>query len=141
MVAGAFIQDEYRLRPNLPLSAGLRYDWQNFVHDHNNFSPRASFAWAPGKSRKTVLRGGAGFFYDRTGPLPLFDLKRYNGVRLQQIVVSDPSYPAVSDGSLTAQPATLTLWDPKVKMPYTSKFSFGVERQSSGRLQSDAFEV
>lgn len=128
VVAGGFFQDEYRLRPNLTISAGLRYDWQNYIHDGNNFSPRVSFAYAPGKSRKTVLRGGAGFFYDRTGPGPIFDLERYNGTRLRQIVMSDPPYPAPPE-VLAAQPTTITRWDPTVKMPYTAQFSFGVERQ------------
>ena len=129
VVAGGFVQDEYRLRRNLTISAGLRYDWQNFIHDSNNFSPRASFAWAPGESRKTVIRAGAGLFYDRTGPGPLFDLKRYNGVKLRQIVVTDPAYPLAIDVNLGAQPPTVAHWDPTVKMPYTAQFSAGIERQ------------
>ena len=67
-VVGGFIQDEFKMRPNLQISVGLRYDWQNYFHDNNNLAPRASLAYAPGKSRKTVVRGGAGLFYDRTGP-------------------------------------------------------------------------
>src|SRR5262249_47713781 len=43
-VIGGFIQDEFKLRPNLTISAGLRYDWQNYFHDNNNFSPRLGFA-------------------------------------------------------------------------------------------------
>ena len=85
MVLGAFVQDEYRVSRNLSISAGLRYDWQNFAHDNNNFSPRLSFAWAIGGSRKTVVRGGGGFFYDRTGTQPLFDLKRFNGLRVRRV--------------------------------------------------------
>jgi hypothetical protein len=130
IVTGGFFQDEYRLRPNLTISAGVRYDWQNFIHDNNNVSPRASFAYSPGKSRKIVLRGGAGLFYDRTGPGPIFDLERYNGVRLRQIVISNPVYPVDLDAvSLIGQPTTITRWDPAVKMPYTAQFSFGMERQ------------
>jgi hypothetical protein len=130
VVAGTFVQDEYRLRPNLTISTGLRYDWQNFIHDNNNFSPRMSFAYAPGKSRKTVLRGGAGLFYDRTGAGPIFDLERYNGLRLRQVVLSNPAYPASLDSlSLSGQPTGITRWDPTVKLPYTAQFSFGVERQ------------
>lgn len=129
-VLGGFFQDEYRVRPNLTLSAGLRYDWQNFFHDNNNVAPRISFAYAPGKSRKTILRGGAGFFYDRTGPGPIFDLERYNGVRLRQIVLTDPGYPALFDpGSLALAPTTIARLDPTVKMPYTAQFSTGIERQ------------
>lgn len=89
-VLGGFVQDEFKVRPNLQFSIGLRYDWQNYFHDTNNFGPRASFAYAPGASRKIVIRGGAGFFYDRTGPQPIFDLIRYDGVRLLQYVITNP---------------------------------------------------
>src|SRR5207245_10835299 len=67
-VIGGFFQDEIRVRPNFQLTVGVRYDWQNFFHDNNNVAPRLSFAYAPGKEKKTVLRAGAGIFYDRTGP-------------------------------------------------------------------------
>ncbi|HYM11530.1 MAG TPA: TonB-dependent receptor [Bryobacterales bacterium] len=129
-VLGGFVQDEYRLRPNLTLSAGVRYDWQNYFHDNNNVSPRLAFAYGRGKSRKTVLRGGAGIFHDRTGPLPIFDLERYNGVRLRQVVLTNPSYPAIPDpAGLATMPTTITRLDPTVKMPYLAQFSMGLERQ------------
>ncbi len=129
-VLGGFIQDDYRVRQNLTISAGLRYDWQNYFHDNNNFAPRLSFAYSPSKSRKTVLRGGAGFFYDRTGPGPIFDLERYNGLRLRQIVLTDPAYlDPFNSLNLTAQPSSIVRLDPMVKMPYTAQFSIGVERQ------------
>jgi hypothetical protein len=129
-VIGGFFQDEYHLRSNLTLSGGIRYDWQNFFHSNNDVSPRLSFAYAPGKSRKTVLRGGAGFFYDRTGPGPIFDLERYNGLRLRQILVTNPPYLQPLDtAGLAAQPTSITRLDPTVRMPYTVQFSMGVERQ------------
>jgi hypothetical protein len=130
VVAGGFVQDDYRLRPNLTISAGLRYDWQNFFHDNNNFSPRLALAWSPGHSRKTVVRTGGGLFYDRTGNAPIFDLERYNGSRLQQIVISDPTYPVIlSPGGLAAMPGTLVRLGPQIKIPYLAQFSAGVERQ------------
>src|SRR5436309_2501323 len=92
-VFGGFFQDEYQLSRNLLLTAGLRYDWQNYFHDANNFGPRLAFAYAPKGSRKTVIRGGAGIFYDRTGAGPIFDLLRFNGERLQRLVITNPSYP------------------------------------------------
>jgi hypothetical protein len=129
-VVGGFFQDEYHLRPNLTISGGIRYDWQNFFHANKDFSPRLSFAYAPKKGRKTVLRGGAGFFYDRTGPGPIFDLERYNGARLRQIVLTNPPYPEAFDSSnLAAQPTGITRLDPTIRMPYTVQFSMGVERQ------------
>lgn len=62
-----FVQDDFCVRPNLMISAGLRRDWQNYFCDNNNFTPRFSFAYSPRVGGKTVLRGGVGFFYDRTG--------------------------------------------------------------------------
>ena len=129
-VVGGFFQDEYHVRPNLTISGGIRYDWQNFLHDNNNFAPRISFAYSPMKSRKTVFRGGAGLFYDRTGPGPIFDLERYNGVRLKQIVVTNPPYSGLLDpGALASQPTSITRLDPTIQIPYTAQFSMGVERQ------------
>ena len=130
VVAGGFVQDDYRLRPNLTVSAGLRYDWQNYFHDNNNVSPRLALAWSPGKSRKTVFRAGGGIFYDRTGNGPIFDLERYNGVRLRQIVLSDPSYPVVAPpGGLAGLPGTLVRLDPTERIPYLGQFSVAAERQ------------
>ena len=47
-VLGGFVQDQITLGRNLSVALGLRYDWQNYFVDDNNFSPRASWAWAPG---------------------------------------------------------------------------------------------
>jgi outer membrane receptor protein involved in Fe transport len=127
-VAGGFIQDEFRLRPNLQLTGGLRYDWQNYFHDNNNVSPRFSFAYAPGKQRRTVIRGGAGMFYDRTGPGPIFDLLRYDGQRLFKSIVIDPSYPYLPTPGVP-QPPSLVRLDPTVKIPVTIQYGAGVETQ------------
>ena len=126
VVLGGFVQDEFRLRPNLLISAGLRYDWQNFFHDNNNVSPRLAIAWAPGKKRKTVLRAGGGIFYDRTGPLAIFDLIRYDGVHLRQVVLTNPAYPATI---APTDPISITRLDPTVHIPYSAQFSGAVERQ------------
>jgi len=129
-VVGLFAQDEIRLRPNLSLDVGLRYDWQGYFHDDDNFAPRASFAYAPGASGKTVVRGGAGVFYDRTGPGPILDLLRYDGARLQRYVVTDPAYPnALLDASAGAQPPSIVRLAADVTIPYTAQYSVGVERQ------------
>ena len=128
-VLGGFVQDDYRWRPDLTFSIGLRYDWQNFFHDDNNFSPLA-LAYSPGKGHKLVLRAGGGIYYDRTGNAPIFDLERYNGNRLRQIVLSNPDYPVTLGlEGLTSIPSTLVRRDPTLRIPYLAQFSAAVERQ------------
>jgi len=124
-VLGGFVQDEFKARPNLQISVGLRYDWQNYFHDNNNFAPRVSFAYAPGRGRQTVIRGGAGMFYDRTGPQPIFDLLRYDGKHLQQYVITNFSYP---DPNAVGPPSIVTL-DPAIKLPYLIQYGATVERK------------
>ena len=65
---GFYLQDEWKVLPSLTLNAGVRYDLQfleTISTDSNNLSPRAGFAWTPFASRRTVVRGGFGLFYDR----------------------------------------------------------------------------
>ncbi|MEA2175578.1 MAG: hypothetical protein QOD00_3170 [Blastocatellia bacterium] len=128
---GLFVQDAYHLRKNLMLSVGLRYDWQNYFHDNNNFAPRFSFAYAPGTSQKTVMRGGAGLFNDRSGARPIQDILLFNGSRLRLYVLPNPGYPdPLSAGaSLTGQPVSVTRLEPNINIPYLIQYSFGVERQ------------
>lgn len=63
--AGVFAQDEWRIKPNFLLSYGLRYENESIVRDLNNFGPRIAIAYDPFKSGKTVIRAGAGIFYNR----------------------------------------------------------------------------
>ncbi|MCX6612100.1 MAG: TonB-dependent receptor, partial [Acidobacteria bacterium] len=63
-----YVQDSYKVRPNLTLTAGLRYEVQQntetaMPRDYNNIAPRVGFAWSPGKSQTTVIRGGYGIYY------------------------------------------------------------------------------
>jgi hypothetical protein len=123
----AFLQDDIRLRPNLSVAAGLRYDWQNYLADHNNFGPRVSLAYAPGRQRRTVLRAGAGCFYDETGDEPIADLLRYDGRRLRQVFVSNPGYP--DPGPLATRAPNLVRFAPGLRSPYTLHWSFGIDRR------------
>ena len=128
---GGFVQDEIRVRPNVSLALGLRYDWQNYVHDTNNFAPRASFAFAPKGSGTTVIRGGAGMFYDRTGVRPIQDVLRYNGVRLLRYVIVNPGYPnpLESGQALAGQPPSIVTFAPDLDIPWSVQYSLSLERQ------------
>jgi hypothetical protein len=130
-VVGLFMQDEIRPRSNLTIDLGVRYDWQTVFHDNNNVAPRASFAFMPDQSGRTVIRGGAGIFYDRTGPGPIQDLMRFDGEHLQQVVLVDPGYPdPLAPGqTLASEPSNVVVLAPDVTIPYALHYSLGLERQ------------
>jgi Carboxypeptidase regulatory-like domain/TonB dependent receptor len=61
-----YLQDAWKLRPNLTLNYGLRYSLHDepfFVPTYKrDFQPRAGFSWNPRGDGKTVIRGGAGIY-------------------------------------------------------------------------------
>jgi len=88
-LAGGYIQDDWRLRPNLTLNLGLRYEAVTVpteVHNRlsnlptftsatphlgspyfsnptlHDFEPRVGFAWDPFRTGKTAVRGAFGIF-------------------------------------------------------------------------------
>jgi hypothetical protein len=62
---GFFAQDEWRVRPNLVVTFGLRHDDETIIRDRNNFAPRLAAAYDPTGAGKSVIRLGAGVFYNR----------------------------------------------------------------------------
>jgi len=129
MTFAGILEDNFRPARNLSLSFGVRYYWQNYFHDIPwNFAPRFSFAYAPQAKGRTVIRGGSGFFFDRTGPRPISDLLHFNGVTLKRFIVDSPGYP-ITGPELAAVPTSVVTLDPRQRIPYSLQFSIGLERQ------------
>ncbi|HET6177748.1 MAG TPA: TonB-dependent receptor [Candidatus Sulfotelmatobacter sp.] len=142
-IFSGFVEDNIRLRPNFSVYLGVRYYWQNYFHDDpNNFAPRVSFAYAPSAKSKTVLRGGAGVFYDRTGPGPIGDLLHFNGVNLLRFIVNQPqvSYP-IDPAVLSQIPVSVVTLDPRAHIPYALQFSAGIERQVTAKSTFSAVYI
>lgn len=127
---GAFIQDQMQVNSNLQVSLGLRYDWQTYFKSVHDFAPRVSIGYKV-PDQKTVLRAGAGIFYDRSGAQPMGDLKRYNGVIIRSLTLLNPGYPTPypSDANLNSFPTNLVQLEPGGRLPYVINFSAGAERQ------------
>lgn len=137
-----FFEDNIRLKPNFSLYLGVRYYWQNYFHDDpNNFAPRVSFAYAPTARSKTVIRGGGGIFYDRTGPSPIGDLLHFNGVNLLRFLLnSNVPYP-VLPADLSGIPTSIVVLDPRTRIPYALQYSIGVERQVTAKTTLSAVYI
>ncbi len=93
--AGPFIEDNWKLRPNVTLSYGLRFETQNHIHDHGDFAPRASVAWGLGGSKTTpkyVLRAGWGIFYTRFAEQNILQALRQNGTTEQEYIFNNPNF-------------------------------------------------
>ncbi|HEX4810442.1 MAG TPA: hypothetical protein VH325_16005, partial [Bryobacteraceae bacterium] len=136
-------QDDWRVRPNLTLSVGLRWESQTNIPDKNDWAPRFAFAWSPDSHGpnarpKTVIRGGWGYFYDRFSIASVETAYRYNSSNQLLYTLDKPLiYNAAFDtpipiADLTA--ATIDVAqkyqiDSHLKAPRLMQTSLSVERQ------------
>ena len=104
-----YVQDDWRYKPNLTFSFGLRYEIQNNADSKFDFAPRLAVAWSPGAADsthppKTVIRAGGGIFYNRFNEGSTLTANRYDGTNVQQFIFAESANPLVP-----TDPATLTL--------------------------------
>lgn len=143
---GFYAQDEWKVSPRFTLNLGVRYDLEflrTIGTNTGNFSPRGGFAWTPFASRKTVIRGSYGLFYDRIPLRPLANAllsanNTTNPADLSQISISlsptqagAPGFPNILS-SLTLPAGVLfnfSTMDPHLKSAYSEQGSFEIEHQ------------
>ncbi|MBI3951902.1 MAG: TonB-dependent receptor [Acidobacteria bacterium] len=125
-----FIQEDWRVRPNVTLSLGLRHEFQTHLGDKSNFAPRLGFAWSPGGARGTVVRGGFGLFYDQLQENLVLNVLRYSREQRQFIIIH-PGYPNPLDGNgeSRSRPQTLRIFSPGLNAPYAMQATMNLERQ------------
>jgi hypothetical protein len=134
---GIFIQDDWRVRPNLTVSGGLRYEFQTNASDFRDWGPRLGIAWGVGgrngKAAKTVVRGGFGIFYDRLPENLTLDALRQNGVRQQNFLVPSPTFypnvPSIDSLLGSAQPQNIRFTSANWVAPMMMQAAIGIERQ------------
>jgi len=135
--AGLYLQDDIRVRRNLTLSPGIRYEAQTHLSDFNNFGPRFGVTWSPGKTAKTTLRGSAGIFYDWLSTNTYEQTLRVDGFRQQEYNIPSPSYP-IPDLSSGALPSNRYLLGDDLRMQKNVRFSAGVSRTVTRMLSVNA---
>lgn len=138
---GIYLQDDWRVRPNITVSSGLRFETQNGIHDHGDWAPRFGIAWGIGgrsSPPKVVVRGGFGVFYDRFQTAQLLQAELLNGITQQKFVIDNPTcyaglgqpFDLSTCGTSTAT-TTSALYqiDPGLRAPYTLQSAISAERQ------------
>jgi hypothetical protein len=101
--AGLYFQDDWRLRKNFTLSAGVRQEFQTHLSDHWNFAPRGGFTWSPFRNGRTTLRAGGGLFYEWLESDTFEQTLRVDGSRQRDLVVVNPGYPDPFGGGSSQQ--------------------------------------
>jgi hypothetical protein len=154
-----YVQDEWRVNPRFTLSYGTGYDFQRrdqppeanplypltgqIPNDGDNVAPRVGFAWDVGGTGKQVLRGGVGYYFDRTPSALDSTVMLNNGVTVVHVVSlcrsgqPCPTYPDSWDslgGLPTDVDPNVYAYDLRFENAESLRMSLGYEREVANDL-------
>jgi Carboxypeptidase regulatory-like domain/TonB dependent receptor len=135
---GLYAEDDWRIKPTVTFSYGLRYETQTNISDHDDWAPRLSLSWAVGHSKsgpRTVLRAGYGIFYNRFNYTNTLETERFNGTTQQEYSIINPGFfpndapPASSLPASSTTSPTIYQVAASLRAPYQSEVGGSVEQQ------------
>jgi hypothetical protein len=146
-----FAQNEFRFSPNLTFNIGVRYEAVLFPtfnpqapyalsrkvnSDLTDWAPRFAFTWSPFGSKKTVVRGAYGLYYD-VPPLSVFyNAALQNGQTFLSYSIpgnstSAPAFPTVPDLTKSSfqTPSNITAFAPGFHNMYQHQATLQIQRE------------
>ena len=144
-----FVEDAIRVRPDVVLTAGLRWDYDSVTNtpegdaDLNNLAPRVGVAWSPGGDPRHQVRVGYGLFYERI-PFAVYSDTIFNNPDGGAISVTfapgTPFAPPTFPNQLPRDayqnvpisqlpPRNVQIFDPSLRSPRNQQLSLGYVRE------------
>jgi hypothetical protein len=123
-----FVQDDWKLLPNLHFAWGLRYYTQDKAMVHNNFNPRFGLAWSPDKKATWNLHAHAGLFSGRFSAHTYAQLLDMDGTqRVTSLVYLPTCTGAFDPKGCTPLTGATPLHSIRTIQPHLSNMAYGIE--------------